>query len=652
MPSPPKTSQSLWTYIVVLTLMAATVFMTNLGAARLWDRDEPRNAGCAAEMLQRNDWVTPIFNSELRGQKPVLLYWLMMSAYSTFGVNEFSARFWSAALGIGTVLLTYLMGRHLMGRSTGIWAALVLSTTLMFTVASRAATPDAPLIFFSTLAISSYVLLTFRSIDSLKLAGESSASIDKWLKEPGVWFPRGWNSLGVYIPMALGVLAKGPIAAVLPSCIIGLFVMLNGRPSSPASRWKRWLATVSPVLFLQTLWRMQPWMLLLAVGTIAMPWFIWVGVRTEGDFLQWFFFEEHLGRAISAMENHSGGPWYYPAAILVGFFPWSILAIPVGIGVYRKLNTPSDRNVSQEQLLTLALTWLSLQIVVFTLVRTKLPSYVTPCYPAIALLMGTMLSHWSQGREFCNRFWLRGSYVASILVGLAILIGLPLAINQLKLNGAGLALIGLVPLLTGITAAILSYRNHFEQIPRILAGGSWAFVFLFFAIGTTVVDQNRETDELWNHLRATQTSHSRLATYRCLESSWVYYAEQPIWELTPETQKLESQTLPDREDASTTSTDMPQGSVIPVAFASDTTSGHGESSSPAIQADPLNQKRPWHVKPRPTALQLVAAYPDSYIVVPDQYLAELLTQLPADYHEVARCRQFLKKGELVLVGKR
>ena len=342
-----------------------------------------------------------------------------------------------------------------MGRSTGIWAALVLSTTLMFTVASRAATPDAPLIFFSTLAISSYVLLTFRSIDSLKLAGESSASIDKWLKEPGVWFPRGWNSLGVYIPMALGVLAKGPIAAVLPSCIIGLFVMLNGRPSSPASRWKRWLATVSPVLFLQTLWRMQPWMLLLAVGTIAMPWFIWVGVRTEGDFLQWFFFEEHLGRAISAMENHSGGPWYYPAAILVGFFPWSILAIPVGIGVYRKLNTPSDRNVSQEQLLTLALTWLSLQIVVFTLVRTKLPSYVTPCYPAIALLMGTMLSHWSQGREFCNRFWLRGSYVASILVGLAILIGLPLAINQLKLNGAGLALIGLVPLLTGITAAIL-----------------------------------------------------------------------------------------------------------------------------------------------------------------------------------------------------
>jgi 4-amino-4-deoxy-L-arabinose transferase-like glycosyltransferase len=67
-------------------------------------------------MLERGDWVTPIFNDQLRHQKPALLYWLIMSAYGVFGVNEFGARFWSALLGVGTVLLTWAMGVRLFGR--------------------------------------------------------------------------------------------------------------------------------------------------------------------------------------------------------------------------------------------------------------------------------------------------------------------------------------------------------------------------------------------------------------------------------------------------------------------------------------------------------------------------------------------------------
>ena len=75
-------------------LLAGLVFFTNLGGPRLWDRDEPRNAGCAWEMIERGDWVTPVFNDELRSHKPVLLYWFTMAAYAVFGVNEFAARFW------------------------------------------------------------------------------------------------------------------------------------------------------------------------------------------------------------------------------------------------------------------------------------------------------------------------------------------------------------------------------------------------------------------------------------------------------------------------------------------------------------------------------------------------------------------------------
>ena len=125
----------------LIVAVAAVVFFVNLGVPRLWDRDEPRNAGCTAEMIERGDWVVPVFKGELRTHKPVLLYWLMMSAYSVFGVNELGARFWSAVLGIGTTLVTYHIGRRLFNAQVGLWAAVILSTSLMFDVAARAATP-------------------------------------------------------------------------------------------------------------------------------------------------------------------------------------------------------------------------------------------------------------------------------------------------------------------------------------------------------------------------------------------------------------------------------------------------------------------------------------------------------------------------------
>lgn len=141
-----------WQFALIV-LVAAVALFTNLGGPRLWDRDEPRNAGCAAEMLARNDWVVPTFNQELRDAKPVLLYWLIMSAYSVFGVTEFAARFWSAALGFGTVLATYAIANRLFNRQVALLAAIILSTSTMFEVASRAATPDAPLIFCGTMAL-------------------------------------------------------------------------------------------------------------------------------------------------------------------------------------------------------------------------------------------------------------------------------------------------------------------------------------------------------------------------------------------------------------------------------------------------------------------------------------------------------------------
>lgn len=617
--------------LLLLLLISGVVFLTNLGAARLWDRDEPRNAGCAAEMLARHDWITPIFNDEMRGQKPVLLYWLMMSAYQVFGVNEFSARLWSALLGMGTVGLTYMLGRHLLGRSAGIWSGVVLTTTLMFTVASRAATPDAPLIFFSTLSLTLYVLLTFRSQEDLAV-NLGTVQKTSLLRQPGVWFPRGWGAVAVFSAMSLGVLAKGPIAAVLPSCIIGLLMMVQNLPTSSSAPWKRWIGLLDPRLFFRCFWRMQPWFLLATVLLIAAPWFFWVGVRTEGDFIQWFFFREHLGRATTAMENHTGGIWFYPVAILVGFFPWSILAVPTAIGVTRSLR--SQELSPMERLgLVLSIVWVLLQVSVFTAVQTKLPSYVTPCYPAVAVMVGFFVARWSAGQLLCREFWIRGGYVSMALVGVAILIGLPLATRELNIQGAWLGAIGLVPLISGLWGLLASWHSTVSWRPAVLAVGNWLFVVLFFGLGTVTVDQNRETQRLWDYVQAHQSRGTRLGSYRCLESSWVFYAGQPIWELT---------TNPMTAAGKTVSTINPVQQVSHQEF-------HVEESDRRV--DPLQREHDWDPKPTPYVSNFISGYPDSFIVVPETHLAELLQQLPQGYREVARCRQFLKDGYLVLVGR-
>ena len=144
-------------HLILIAAVAAVVMFTNLGGPRLWDRDEPRNAGAAWEMLARHDWVVPWFNGELRAHKPVLLYWCIMAAYSCCGVNEFAARLPSALCAVGSVLCVYRIGRRLFGLNAGVWSGIALATSLMFVVAGRAATPDSLLIFCTTLSLMIFV---------------------------------------------------------------------------------------------------------------------------------------------------------------------------------------------------------------------------------------------------------------------------------------------------------------------------------------------------------------------------------------------------------------------------------------------------------------------------------------------------------------
>src|SRR5947209_10649369 len=119
-------------HYALLLSAGAALFLLNLGGPSLWDVDEGRNATAAGEMLEADEWVIPTFNATLRSHKPVLLYWLQMTAYRAFGVNEFAARLPSALAALLTILVTYELGRRAFDAATGLLAGLVLASAPLF----------------------------------------------------------------------------------------------------------------------------------------------------------------------------------------------------------------------------------------------------------------------------------------------------------------------------------------------------------------------------------------------------------------------------------------------------------------------------------------------------------------------------------------
>lgn len=509
-------------HIMLICLVAVAVLFTNLGGPRLWDRDEPRNAGCAREMLERGDWVTPVFNGELRNHKPVLLYWLIMSAYTVFGVNEFAARFWSAAASTGTVLFTYAIGRHLFTARAGLWAALALATSLMFDVAARAATPDALLIFCTTLGLFVFVRWSLPGADAA--LGQTTRGALA-VANTSAQFPRsGVHAAMIYGSFALGVLAKGPVALVLPVAIMGAYLLLAHRTQV---NWREagiraWIWKL-PRYFFWTCWRMRPLTALLMLLVVAVPWYVWVGVRTDGRFLWEFFVEHNLNRARQPLEGHQGPFFYYMVAVLPGFFPWSVFLVPT---MWESISVLRRRNGSSAGVLFCAV-WIFVWIGAFSLAGTKLPSYVTPCYPALALLTGVFLDQWIAKKTTVPIVWPRFALGVLAAVGVILLVALPLVAQHYLPNEQWLALAGCVPLLGAATAGMYLRSQRTKAAVTTIGVSAALFCVAMFAVVAQRVDRYQHNDRL---LRAVQArgANAELGAFGCLEPTWVFYGNRHV----------------------------------------------------------------------------------------------------------------------------
>ncbi len=519
--------------LALLLLVSGAVFFFQLGSARLWDIDEAIFAETAREMFDRGDPITPYCNGELFTHKPPLLYWGMMLGFYCCGLTEFAARSGCALAGIGSVLVTYAVGRQLFSRSVGLWGGLILATCLQFSVIARAATPDAWLTFWTSLGM----LLWIRGA----CAGQSAAGGNgARFQATGIG-----NATLVYAALGVGVLTKGPVALVLPVLAWAFFLVLRdsltqhdsiaASYSAPPNRWRSrlefLLRLLSPGRWLQAGWSMRPLLAIVVVLVVAGPWYALVGWRTDGEWLAGFFGVHNLGRFLNPMENHGGPPIYYLVALLPGLFPWSIFLTPLCLRAAHTLRARASGYEGDLALIAWATAWVGF----FSFSGTKLPSYIAPAYPALALLTARFVAAWADEPAAVARFWWQAAFSVLGLVGIGTCIALPL-VGERFLSGAyeyGLALIGL-PLLFGAVAAWwVAARGNAGQALGVVTCCSAAFLCAALGWAAGRVGQFQNTPSLATRILAEAgDAPPAVITYGYWRPSLVFYTGAHTVELT------------------------------------------------------------------------------------------------------------------------
>ncbi len=334
---------------LIIVVAAAAMYFANLGATGLWDLDEALYSSIAREMTVRGDWIVPTFNGHLFPEKPPLMFWLMMGSFKAIGVSEFAARLPAALLAIGTALATYHLARRLFSAEVGFWAGLVVASNIIFTVSARAATVDSALTFITTL-----VMLLFAVGAGIGEPRDEAATRAGFLPKSWLTFAAIGGLLG------LAILAKGPVGFLLPAASLGLFLLIANRkgkedglggPSYAASgTWprtsemlKQLVATFSPLRILRVTWSMRPLTVLFAAALVAVPWFVLVALKTDGEWLAQFVTKFNLGPFVKPFLGHRGPFYYHFAVVLVGLFPWSIFLGPTVAHAWRSVRAPAKK---------------------------------------------------------------------------------------------------------------------------------------------------------------------------------------------------------------------------------------------------------------------------------------------------------------------
>jgi 4-amino-4-deoxy-L-arabinose transferase-like glycosyltransferase len=414
--------------LTIYAALAAILYLPGLGRPALWEPDEGRYAEIAREMVVSGDYVTPRDDFELYFEKPPLVYWAEAAAIGIFGVNEFAVRLPAALFSIGQVVVTAALADVMLGATAGFFAALALAMSPLFFGFARFATLDPALAFFLTAALGAFYL---------------AARDDSFSRPPA----RGWMLISAAM-LALGTLAKGPIALLLGGAIALSWLAAERRLRQIAQMPLAWCG--------------------LMYAAIVLPWFIFMELRNPG-FLNFFFIHEHLERYVSSSE-HGWGPWFFIPIVIGGTWPWIFFA-PLGWSAMRASDDlPSSAPASSRRSAASFLAiWFVVILVFFSIPRSKLGSYILPALPPLAIFAGYGLARLANLDAMRRRRLLGVVAIANLLLaaGLFVFVELGLAAMNHALGLDGM-LIGDV-LAAGAIAMYLLGRTALSATYAICA---------------------------------------------------------------------------------------------------------------------------------------------------------------------------------------
>jgi 4-amino-4-deoxy-L-arabinose transferase-like glycosyltransferase len=435
----------------VLLLVGLLLYLPGLGSYGPLDPTDSFFIESGREIFETNQYLLPMFNYQTWNDKPILYFWMVAGCYKLLGVSAFAGRLASALSAVATGLVILQGTRRALGTACALTAALIF---LSFPLVS---------------------VIGHESLTDMTLTLLMSASLVGFLNF--IQVKRTWILIFAYSALGLAFLCKGPVAAVIVAGIVFAYLFLTVLPAFKANQFLPGLKGA----FKGAL-DLKPGLGLLIMAVINVPWYWAASAHTNGAFLYDFFITQNFGR-MAGKVNHLEPFWFYLPVIAGGLFPLNLLLFSRKKELREAFDKRLDKDTRSAMVL-FSLVWAVLVLGLFGVLKTKLPTYILPAMPPLAVLTSVALFAWLRAESVKKMAPTGLLFVVAGSAGLVVPHLSKTSWVMVMLKEQWL-LLGLT-ILTGVVYSLLLYKNRAREAFGILLSAAAVGVGVCVPIGHRV----------------------------------------------------------------------------------------------------------------------------------------------------------------------